>query len=230
MDLYVIPLRLKLSAFAQLYIKLGFFSFKLTLFRGNIWSFSLPAIRKRILTIETKGNDDTPPTFDDNGKKISSSRNRRDASNGCELYQIPGRNPNDTAFMLKATANDDITETKLSFKIGTSQAASDVKDWTEMGGSVLMYAVKLPNGIPLYWTLRARNDQGMESFTECMIHTYDNTVPYGRVDPSFELSSHPHVLSATVSSFDDSVLMDTILVAVGYSPGLYGSEVVAWQN
>ena len=93
-----------------------------------------------------------------------------------------------------------------------------------------MYAVELPNGIPLYWTLRATNNQGLESFRECMLNTYDNTVPDGRVDPSYEYSAHPDTLSATVTTFDDSPLMNTHLVAVGYSPGQFGNEVVAWQT
>ena len=233
MDLVIVPLRLVLSAYAKIYFRICFWkcwTVDITLFRGNLWTYSLPAIRKRILTIGKDGTDHSPPTFDDNGKKLSSSRRRRAVSTGCELYQIPGRNPIDTAFKLKATVSDDITEAKLYFKIGTSPGAADVMEWTEMGGSLLVYAISLPNSIPLYWSLKARNNQGLESFRECMLNTYDNTVPDGRVDPSYEYSAHPSTLSATVTTFDDSTLMDTHLVALGYSSGQFGSEVVAWQT
>ena len=226
MDLVIVPLRLELAAYAEMCpFIIGCFD----LYRGVIWSYKLQTLEKRILTIGNEGKDMSPPTFDDNGEKIS-SRYRRDASNECELSQIPGRDPTDTAFKLRATVSDDITEAKLHFKIGTSPGTADVVDWTEMGGSLLVYAVELPNSVPLYWTLRATNNQGTEAFKECMLNTYDNTVPDGRVDPSYVYSSHPDTLSGTVTVFDDSTLMDTHLVALGYSPGQFGSEVVDWQT
>ncbi|KAK3094096.1 hypothetical protein FSP39_024081 [Pinctada imbricata] len=275
MDLYMVPLRVVLSAYCRFVFRICFwkcFTIRITLFDGIIWQFSTPTIRSRILTIGNEGQDLSPPTFDDNGKRVSSvspqtvddngrqissgssptfNNNGRQissvspptfnanvraisssqqVSSGCELYQIPGRNPSDTAFKLRATVSDDITEAKLFFAIGTSQGATNVIGWTDMGGSLLVYAVDLPNSVPLYWTLKAVNNQGLETYTDCMLNTYDNTVPDGRVDPSFIYSSHPDTLSATIIAFDDSPLMNKHLVGLGYSSGAYGNEVVGWRT
>ncbi|KAK3092476.1 hypothetical protein FSP39_003379 [Pinctada imbricata] len=230
----MVPLRIVLSAYCRFVFELCLFgkclSFRITLFDAVIWQFATPTVHARILSFGNEGHDQSPPIFDDNGKMVSSRRRKKSVSSGCELYQVPGRNPSDTAFKLRATVSDDITEAKLFFAIGTSQGATNVIGWTDMGGSLLVYAVDLPNSVPLYWTLKAVNNQGLETYTDCLLNTYDNTVPDGRVDPSYIYSSHPDTLSGTVIAFDDSALMNKHLVALGYSPGAYGNEVVGWRT
>lgn len=106
---------------------------------------------------------------------------------------------------------------------------SNVVDWTGMKGSSLTAPVNLPNGIPLYWTVKARNSNGGTATVECSLHTYDNTIPDGRIEASYAFTSHPNIISGTVIVFDDSNLIETNSHGVGFSQGEFGNEVVNWD-
>jgi hypothetical protein len=74
------------------------------------------------------------------------------------------------------------------------------------------------------------NSEGLESITQCQLYTYDNTLPEGKVVPSYPYSSHPHTLSATANPFDDSDLKSDFHSAVGLGPGQYGTELKYWAH
>lgn len=86
---------------------------------------------------------------------------------------------------------------------------------------------KLPNGVPLSFTIKAQNQQGLESYLHCKLDTYDNTLPDGRVEASYKFSSHPGIIAATVIINDDSPVK-TSYKALGLSPGRFGREIKDW--
>ncbi|XP_067685182.1 uncharacterized protein [Haliotis asinina] len=223
MDMEMVPLALKLEAYAKL--RLLFVT--VTVYRGNIWSYSTPTIKRNIFTTPHKGSDASPPTF---SKNSVGKRSKRSADEGgCEVTQIKGRSPSDTAFILKATSDDDVSEVKMFYAIGTYSGGTDAVDWTEMAGNTLMVPMKLPFGVPLYWTLKARNSEGGEAKTQCMLQTYDNTPPDGRVDEDFRISSNPFELGGTVVVLDDSIVDPQQEIALGFSSGSQGSEIIPWE-
>jgi hypothetical protein len=72
-----------------------------------------------------------------------------------------GRATTDTAFVLETFPQDGESAVKLSYCVGRSKGGCDVIGWTDMGGSPLLVPTTAPpNGVPLYWTLKARNAQG----------------------------------------------------------------------
>jgi hypothetical protein len=126
-------------------------------------------------------------------------------------------------------AQDEVSEVKLFYAIGTHRGGTNVVDWTDMGGNSLMVPSKLPGGIPLYWSVKAQNSQGLSSISQCYLNTYDSTPPDGRVEHPYKFSSHPNKIIASVVAFEDSPLVETHYKAVGFSPGQFGSQFVDWQ-
>nr|KAG5706426.1 hypothetical protein BaRGS_032819 [Batillaria attramentaria] len=126
-------------------------------------------------------------------------------------------------------AEDDDSDLKLWYAVGDYPGGTNVVGWTEMRGASLLAPAILPCGVPLYFLVRARNSQGLETTGRCSIATYDCTFPDGRADSAYRCSSHSSKLSANVILFEDSELKtDKLFHAVGYSPSSYGHEVVDW--
>ncbi|XP_061188852.1 uncharacterized protein LOC133197029 [Saccostrea echinata] len=232
LDLTLAPLRLKLEAYCILEFKVctlsKCYNVSLTIFRGTLWSFAVRPVSANIFTNIKDEKDASPPEFVSPGL---TSRRKRETTDKCIIKQISGRNYNDTAYELQIAADDDKSNLKIFYAIGLQQGGTNVVDFTEMGGfSVLVATNDLPNGVPLYWTVKAVNSQGTDARVYCMLSTYDNTLPDGRVDPSYLFSAHPNVLTATITVFDDSDLKQIHSHALGYSSGKYGSEVVPWKD
>ncbi|XP_061168901.1 uncharacterized protein LOC133178169 [Saccostrea echinata] len=234
LDLILYPVRLKLEAYCVLEIKICFwkcFKKTITIFRGTLWTYSTRPINGNVFTNIKDEKDTSPPEFSAPGVSNQGNRRKRETTDKCLLRQIPGRNHKDPAYELQFAADDDKSNLKLYYAIGTHQGGTNVVDFTEMGGfSMLIATNDLPNAIPLYWTVKAVNSQGTDARVYCMLPTYDNTLPDGRVDPSYIYSSHPNVLTAIINVFEDSELKKVQSQAVGYSSGMYGSEIVPWKN
>ena len=223
MDLVLTPIRLELVAFAEL--RLIFTT--VTVFEGTLWHYKAPTIKRNIFTKHKRDEDVSPPDIQPN---TINKRKKREGHRGCIVQQISGRSFYDTAFKLEMHAQDSVSDVKLFYAIGTYRGGTDVVDWTVMGGSTLLVPVKLPGGIPLYWTVKAKNSQGLEATTQCSLDTFDSTIPDGRVEHAYKCSSHPNKLIASVIVFDDSPLMDTHHKAVGFSTGKFGSQFVDWEE
>lgn len=222
MDLLLTPIRLVLKGFAELFLIFT----TVTVFEADIWHYKAPTIQRNIFTTTNKGKDNSPPEFTPN---TMNSRRKREGPRGCILKQLIGRSPIDTAFMLEVATQDEVSDVKMFYAIGTQRGGTNVVDWTKMGGASLEVPTTLPGGIPLHWTVKAGNSEGLFAYTHCHLETFDSTIPDGRVDPSYAYSSHPTKLSGTVVVFDDSPLVETHKVAVGYSPGQFGSEFIPWK-
>lgn len=227
MDLVLKPLRLQLKAFAELIIPLIFKTIRVTVFEGNLWEYTAPTITQNIFTKKKRDDDPSPP---DVMPLTINERKKRAGARGCDVRQIVGRAHYDPAFRLEMHAQDEVSEVKLFYAIGTYSGGTNVVDWTTMGGNTLMVPAKLPSGIPLYWTVKARNSQGLESTVQCSLDTFDSTLPDGRVQHAYKYQSHPNRLIASVVAFEDSPLADTHYKAVGFSPGQFGSQFVDWQS
>ncbi|OWF48075.1 hypothetical protein KP79_PYT16306 [Mizuhopecten yessoensis] len=224
MDLILVPLKLDLRAFAELNILYQM----VTVFDASIWSYTTPTITRNIFTTPMIVADSSPPEFPPNSV---SSRKKREGPKGCLLEQVKNRSPLDAAFKLEVSTLDETSQVKLFYSIGTQHGGTNVVDWTEMGGASLLVPTNdLPSGVPLYWTVKARNSQGLEAFSYCMLQTYDTSIPAGRIDPSYQFSSHPSKISGTVTVFDDSTLERSHEKAVGFSSGQYGNEFVTWDS
>ncbi|XP_046580894.1 uncharacterized protein LOC124288421 [Haliotis rubra] len=190
----------------------------------DIWHWTSPTLTGTIWKHEIEKNDNTPPRFP------NCDHRKRSLSGSCSVRQLDGRHPSDTAFILEFDIWDKNSPLTVHYSIGTSRGGRDVRSLVEMRGpSLTLPTVSLPNGVPLYWTIRARNTQGIEATAMCMLHTYDNTVPDGRVDAAYQFTSHRTVIQANVVVFEDSPLTPYHSVAVGYSPGEFGKEILDWQ-
>ena len=223
MDLLLTPIRLDLKAFAELNLLFT----TVTVFEGTLWKYKAPTIHKNIFTKHKRDDDKSPPDIQPNTLNM---RKKREGHRGCVVQQIPGRPYHDTAFKLEMSAEDPVSDVKLSYAVGTHMGGTDLINWTEMGGTSLLVPAKLPGGVPIYWTVKAKNSQGLEATTQCFLNTYDNTLPDGRVEHSYRFSSHPTKLIASVIAFEDSPLVNKHYKAVGYSAGKFGSQFIGWQE
>lgn len=86
---------------------------------------------------------------------------------------------------MQFSAEDEDSDLKLWYAIGNFVGGTNVQDWTEMRGPSLLRPAVLPCGTPLYFLVRARNSQGLETIAQCELSTYDCTFPDGRVDAEF---------------------------------------------
>ena len=235
MDMILVPLRLQLKAFAEL----NLFIKRVTIFEGTIFEYKLPSIKKNIFNKHSLDKDISPPELlprtinlhDNFGPDtFGFDRDEREIPETCMVRQVMGRPYYDTAFRLDMYAQDSVSDVKLSYAIGTHSGGTNVADWAEMGGYSLLAPAKLPGGIPLYWTVKATNSEGLEATAQCSLNTFDSTLPDGRVEHSYKFSSHPTKLSASIVVFEDSPLDNIHYKAVGFSPGQYGSQFVDWQE
>ncbi|KAL4222206.1 hypothetical protein ACF0H5_018244 [Mactra antiquata] len=223
MDLVLTPLRLKLKAFAELNLIFK----RVTVYEGCLWQYAVPKIVKNIFHKKKQKDDPSPPNI---MPATENERRKRSGTRGCIVKQIPNRPYYDPAFSIEMHAQDDTSEIKLFYAIGTHRGGTNLHDWTQMGGSSLMVPERLPGGVPIYWSVKAKNSQGQEVISQCSLDTYDSTLPDGRVEHSFKFSSHPNKLIASVVAFEDSPLVETHYKAIGFSPGQYGSQFVDWQE
>ncbi|GAB1602264.1 uncharacterized protein LOC115224694 [Argonauta hians] len=227
MDVVLIPLRLQLQAYAELFLLFT----TVTVYKGNLWSYQMQAIRKNIFTVTNKKATGSKPAIT---APTSASRNKRSgASNGeggCLVQQIAHRNPHNPAFQLEVFARNDFSPVKTFYAIGDHPGGNNVADWTEMSEYSVFIPVMLPGGIPLHWTVKVNNSEGLESLTSCTLETYDSTVPDGRFDPSYPFTSRKDTLKGTVIIMDDSPIVEKGHVAIGYGPGTLGSQVMSWKG
>ncbi|OWF46933.1 Delta-like protein 1 [Mizuhopecten yessoensis] len=224
MDLILVPLKLDLRGFAEL----NLLFVTVTVFDASLWSYTTPTIKRNIFTTPMISSDSSPPEFPPNSV---SSRRKRSSPKGCLVEQVKFRSPLDAAFKLEVSTLDETSQVKLVYAIGTQHGGTNVVDWTDMGGASLLVPTNdLPSGVPLYWTVKASNTQGLQAFSYCTLPTYDTSIPDGRIDPSYKFSSHPNKLSGTVVVFDDSTLEKSHEKAIGFSSGKYGSELVHWGS
>ena len=87
----------------------------------------------------------------------------------------------------------------------------------------------LRSGVPLYFTIRARNSGGGTATATCYLPTYDVTVPGGRVDAAFSSTSHPNILKASAVVHEDSDILAR-KASIGFGVGIWGDQVVPWED
>lgn len=63
MDLELTPVKLRLIGLVTLEVHLLFITIRKTLFSMDIWHYTAPTIRKRMIEVSTKEKDETPPQF-----------------------------------------------------------------------------------------------------------------------------------------------------------------------
>ena len=236
MDLVLVPLRVEIWAAVKIEIKIclwGCFTISKTIWSSRLWSYQAPAITTNIFTIGNVDHDYSPPSYSPLSNidfDFDHARRRRSLSDEtCRVGQLRGLFPNVPQFALETAATDDESDVKFSFSVGTYRGGKNVKNGVDMGGPKLVSSeYALPSGIPLYFTVTARNSEGLTADSRCSIPTYDTTLPSGRVEQSFDVSTNPFILSAFFVAHDDSVLKDSGRVSIGLGTG--SSNVVPWHD
>ncbi|XP_076452271.1 uncharacterized protein LOC143287914 [Babylonia areolata] len=223
LELELIPIELQLQGWVQI---LFFINIKKT-----IWHYAAPAISTTLWEKTYRKDDTEPPRFPlcDGGR---GKRQIRSTGSQCTVHQVKGRHPKDAAFKLEFAVDDDNSDLELSYAVGDYPGGTNVQPWTTLRGTSLppSPAPDFPCGRPLYFLVRARNSQGLETTASCSLPTWDCTFPEGRLDAAYRCSSHPSSLKSTVILFEDSALQgDGLFHGVGYSPSSLGHEVVDWQ-
>lgn len=226
MDVIIVPLRLELRAYATVIIPLLFTTIRKEVFNKAVWTFTADAIKKNIFTKKDDKKDESKPEFlpetiDDPAGTVTK----------CVVKQVEGRDHTDPAFVLEAYGQDDNSGLTVHYAIGTFPGGTNVQDWTKMGGTTLLAPQMLPGGIPLYWTVKAANEQGDEVKIQCQLTTYDSTLPDGRIEPAYPLTSNPAKMAGTLITLDDSELTtDQNFAALGVGVGPEGNQLVDWYE
>ena len=146
------------------------------------------------------------------------------------MSQVAGRDYTDPAFILQINVADDKSQVKLTYSVGTYPGEADIVREDRMNGNTVLIARQLISSLPLYWTARASNSQGVSSASQCSLQTYDTTIPIGRVDfREYIYSSHQSVLIGEATIIDDTNLIKQ-LHAIGYGVGPFGGQTVAFRS
>ncbi|KAI8486030.1 hypothetical protein Bbelb_361300, partial [Branchiostoma belcheri] len=147
----------------------------------------------------------------------------------CEVQQLAGRDVVEPAFQLEVAAEDDESQVKLTYDVGTYRGGHDVVRNEALGGPSNVVFKKMKGGVPLYFTVTGTNSGGGNAKVTCQLPTYDVTLPGGRVTPDFLSTSHPSILRASALAHDDSVILQK-REGVGYGRKVYGDQVVHWHD
>lgn len=224
----IVPLELRLSV--VVYLRLLFWEKKV--FDRNIWSFKLCPYHAKLYQYTKKNGEPTIVK----GKEISFSKytikhvRKRSLTDGCSVYQVPGRDSTDPAFILSTELASSLGELSLTYAIGSTPGATDVHTWSKLTKPGLLAPLKLLNGIPLYWSVKGTTTNGQSLTTQCTLQTYDNTIPDGRIDAWYPYTSHPHKIGGTIVAFDDSSLKVAHVYAIGLTQGYKGNQVINWSH
>ncbi|XP_078616233.1 uncharacterized protein LOC144884654 [Branchiostoma floridae x Branchiostoma japonicum] len=231
MDMVMIPLRLELRGL----LVSGPFPPNgevIKLLDYLLWHYETPPIEKNIFNKGLPERDPSPPTFRkfkfDTAATVNIGR-RAAITTHCEVQQIAGRDFVEPAFQLEVAAEDDVSQVKLTYNVGTYRGGSDVVSNEGLGGPSNVVFKKMKGGVPLYFTVTGTNSGGGNAKVTCQLPTYDVTLPGGRVTPDFLSTSHPSILRASAVAHDDSVIR-LKREGVGYGRKVYGDQVVPWHD
>ncbi len=220
MDLVLVPSMLTLTS--QLLRLTGGVAQQETLQTNTLLRYSIPSFNRSEFYYEGTLDDSTPPLF----TPLSYSNDQSD----CFVRQLPGRLYDNPAFELEAEIFEPDSLLKIFYQVGTTENNDDVIDKTEIGGSRIIVPSRLESEENLYFTISARNLNGVESFATCVIGSYyDRSPPLARVLPIRSVSSHPSKIRALVSLFDEAGFQGQQEVAIGTVPGESGDDVMAWR-
>ncbi|KAI8516746.1 hypothetical protein Bbelb_053270, partial [Branchiostoma belcheri] len=147
----------------------------------------------------------------------------------CEVQQLAGRDVVEPAFQLEVAAEDDESQVKLTYDVGTYRGGHDVVRNEALGGPSNVVFKKMKGGVPLYFTVTGTNSGGGNAKVTCQLPTYDVTLPGGRVTPDFFSTSHPNILRASAVAHDDSAILQK-REGVGYGRKVYGDQIVQWHD
>ncbi|CAH1250560.1 FAT1 [Branchiostoma lanceolatum] len=226
LDLELIPLKLKLMALVTVEVNLLVGTITETLFKADLWKYTTPKITMRILDLSTKEEDNSPPEIESvtaDGSGVPAQTRE------CNVDQVVGYDYAEPAYRIEIVANDDRSQAKLKFDVGTVPGGTDVVSQEEIGNSPVELNSELVHGVPLYFTVHACNNAGGCATATCSLPTLDNTLPSGRVDVEYLSTSNPQKLSATAKLFDDSELTAQ-RVGLGYGHGVWGDQITPWQE
>lgn len=229
MDLEMVPLAFKLSAFCQVGIKIFGKKITKTIFKAVLWEWSMAPIVKNIFDLHTPEKDDSAPAFEAPATDPSRAPVGTPSAT-CEVSQIAGRDHTDPAFKLEVFVSDDKSNITTTYSIGRSVNGDDVESDVEMGGMAIIEATtSLPDGIPLFFTVKAKNTDGGSSSVKCKLDNYDVTLPSGRFLADYEMSSNPATIAGALVVTDQTALVvDSVPEGLGVGRGRYaGDGIVA---
>ncbi|XP_033105583.1 uncharacterized protein LOC117107873 isoform X2 [Anneissia japonica] len=220
-DIELIPLILKLDT----YIEVGIGRFKVKIFKANLWEYQTASQRANIWEKVTMKENKERPVID----PVFERKTKASDSGECFVTQVPGLDYTNPTFELIFNAHDSRSELVYTLDVGTLPGGSDVISDMELGGAVTTANVDMKGGVPLFFTVNVKSNEGLTSRATCSIHTYDITLPAGRLTPGFLSTSRPDILRCSTLVFDDSETA-SLREAVGFGPGEWGEQLVGWDG
>lgn len=116
-----------------------------------------------------------------------------------------------------------------TYRVGDLLSGENVISETELGGKRIVIPADLLLSRELYFTVSATNRNGLRTLASCLLPVYDRSPPMARINPIRPVSSHPSMIAAFVSLFDESGFEDSLEIAIGTVPGEYGDDVLSWE-
>ena len=225
LDMEMIPLAFKLSAFAKAGIKIWGKKFQKTIFKAVLWQWSMDAIVKNIFDKQSKQTDTSAPKFSAPAYNPTSGGLVGAASQHCTAYQLKGRSPSNPAFFLGIAVEDDKSNITVTYSASQSPGGDDLIALQPLGGMSSVETLVLPEG-DVHFTVYATNTEGDTAVATCTLDGYDLTPPAGRVNLEHTLTSNPGSQAGTVIVIEDNELDKTAWVGVGSMPGALAPDTI----
>ena len=232
MDLEVVPIAFILKGYIKIGIKIFGKTIAKTILSGTIWQWSSNAINTNIFNIEPKEDDPSPPKFLATESLSPKGRAALSASSlpaTCSVAQVPGLPAGSPELELKFQSFDADSNMTVTYSIGTSPGATNLVQQRVAQGSVVRVPTDaLSPGVPHHFTVSAVNTDGQEAELRCALDGHvDYTLPVGRIDVPFALTSNPTTLRGEAIVVDTTPLQNSIVAGVASAPALGTATVFA---
>ena len=222
MDLVLAPSALTLTSQLVQLTGAGDFAGQEVLETQTLWRYSIPPLNRDEFYYDGTLSDVSPPQF---VPLPYAESNQSD----CFVRQLPGRQYSNPAFELEYEIMERESVVNMTYRVGDFLTGENVISGTELGGKRFVISAELLLGTELFFTVSATNQNGLRSLASCLLPVYDHSPPTARINPIRPISSHPSMIKALVSLFDEAGFDDSLEIAVGTVPGEYGNDVLSWQ-
>ena len=188
----------------------------------TLWRYSIPPLNRDEFYYDGILSDVSPPQF------IPLPYAESNQSN-CFVRQLPGRQYGNPAFELEYGIAERESVVNVTYRVGDLLSGENVVSETELGGNRIVVPADLLSTTELFFTVSATNRNGLRTLASCLLPVYDHSPPTARITPIRPISSHPSMIKALVSLFDEFGFDDSLEIAIGTVPGEYGDDVLPWQ-
>jgi len=214
MDMVLIPIQFILEGFCEEAFA------GTTIVRGVIWKYSAKPITSNIFQLgkdPNQGKDSNPPSFGGSAKSRRDLFDFGESLDGCQFFQVPGRDHTDAAFSLSFSVEDDESNFDVFYQIGTQAGSDDVVPRTKVRGETIIEAMQLPQRRKYYAQVMAEQSNGQSSSIHCNLDMWDTTLPGGGWDVA-DKTSNPRIIRGFLRAEDTyRPLLEELQIGVGTS-------------